>query len=135
MKKIFLTLALAALSLGIKAQSIIDVVTYHLVEGTTFYYSHDFPELANINFNLPIADDLSISGTHIQFSLDYDTFVWHLVRKSGMSLSDVTSNPRDQYYDFYITEFLDNGCPGFNGPYDSFEGSCRTYIIRVCFYR
>lgn len=159
MKKFLLSVCLLTLSLGIKAQSILDMVTYHLVEGTTFHYSHNFSELSNVSFNLPFADDFHLNGTYLEFSLDYETFVWQILRRVGMSLSEVTSHPSEQYMDFYIYENHGVQTTGANLVYDyeldangnktnkhisyrmdwNYSGSatmgCTTYIFRVYFYR
>lgn len=163
MKRFFLTLCIFAQCLVGTTQGIIDVASYNMNGEHPFTYSHTFPGLTYLIFNIPFASQLNITGgNHLEFTIDYDSFYFHLIRKTGLREDQIGSNYAEQYVDFTLVDFYNynpgssvnlvyetdtlstgrsyyrvnwNASSGHNITANSLGGSCAEHILRVHYYK
>lgn len=103
-------------------QDIVDVVSYDMSNEQPFVYSHTFPSITNLAFNLPFASSFSIiGGNHLEFTIDYDSFYFHLIRKTGVRENEIGHNYAEQYVDFVLVDTYDT----------SFGTSCTDLVYVV----
>ena len=95
-----------------------DFVFYDTTSGEPFTYSKTIEGNGTIDFDCAIADNVTINGMHVEFTISNENFIWHIKRK----------NKDKDYFDFVINVYPGTGLhDGLN----NYWPQATSYIVRV----
>lgn len=103
MKKILLFILSLFFIGNVSAQNnlgLLDIANYHAVPGSSFTYSHTFPEFTQISLSLPFASPFSVVGNNVSFTISYEDFVFYFLHRD----ENFGDSSYEQYVDLVITQ-------------------------------
>ena len=120
MKKAFLLFTFILLSIGVKGQDIVDIITYDIRQESPLIYNKTFENsgFERVEFNLPFADHFDISGMHVEFTVSKENVLKYFY-----------NNPSTEYFDLQIN-FYDGTYIGWH---DNPGYICQIKVIRIYF--
>ena len=100
MKKVFLLLAFIFISIGVKGQDMVGVVTYELAKNEPLVYNKtlNIGGYTHIYVSLPFADHLYINGMHLEFTISKENVLWYFRDYLSQGYFDLQINLYDGTY-------------------------------------